>query len=273
MSLITLTSDIGHRDYLVGAAKGLIHQMCPSCQLVDISHEVQPYNLPQAAYLLRSAMPYFSEGSCHFLLVDLFSRSGNPAILCQNQGHYLFGPDNGLITMVLGHQPEKILLLNPAEGGAYTTMELIGLFAHTVKDLQDGVPWEHLGTPMDRCQELRSLQPMLDNTSIEAQVIFIDRFENVIVNITREQFEQARNGRTFYISVRNDDEITQISSSYSDVAEGSKLALFNTAGYLEIAINKGNAAGLLGLRDHWSSKDERQKNPNYYKSIRINFGS
>lgn len=273
MSLITLTSDIGHRDYLVGAAKGLILQMCPSCQVVDISHEVQAYNLPQAAYLLRSALPYFAAGSCHFLLVDLFSRSGNPAILCQNQGHYFLGPDNGVITMILGHQPEKVLLLNPADGGAYTTMELIGLFANTVKDLQDGVKWEHMGTPLESCQELRSLQPMEEGNFIEGQVIFIDRFENVVINISREQFEKSRKGRSFYISVRKDELITQISSSYSDVSEGNKLAIFNTAGFLEIAINKGNAAGLLGLCDYWGTKGERQSNPHYYKTIRINFES
>lgn len=273
MNFITLTSDIGHRDYLIGAAKGLIHQMCPTSQVVDISHEVPSFNLPQAAYLLRSALPYFAEGSCHFLLVDLFSRTSNPAILCSDHGHFFLGPDNGLITMILGRQPERRLRLNQADGGSFTTMELINLFAHTVRDLHQGVAWEHLGTPLESCEELRSLQPMVHEDYIEAQIIFIDRFENVVINISREQFESSRKGRSFRIFVRIDEQITQISSSYSDVPEGNKVAFFNTAGFLEIAVNKGNAAGLFGLKDYRPGIADRLSTPHYYQTIRIHFDS
>ncbi len=100
------------------------------------------------------------------------------------------------------------------------------------------------------------LRPLLDNNWIEGQIIFIDNFENVIVNITQEQFEEQRKGRKFRIVFKRDEVIDRISESYADVPEGEKLALFNSAGYLEIAINKGNAAGLFGLKG-FSEKNGR----------------
>ena len=115
---------------------------------------------------------------------------------------------------------------------------------------------------------------MLDNNWIEGQIIFIDNFENVIVNITQEQFEEQRKGRKFRIVFKRDEEIDHISETYADMPEGQKLALFNSAGYLEIAINKGNAAGLFGLKG-FSEKNMQasgiSQNQLLYQTIRVYF--
>ena len=113
---------------------------------------------------------------------------------------------------------------------------------------------------------------MLGENWIEGQIIFIDHFENVILNITREDFEQQRRGRSFRIVFRRDEVIDKISETYADVQEGEKLALFNAAGYLEIAINKGNAAGLLGLQD-FSTKQvgTHMQNRLFYQTVKVYF--
>lgn len=107
---------------------------------------------------------------------------------------------------------------------------------------------------------------MLDNNLIEGQIIFIDSFENVIVNITHEQFEEQRKGRSFRIIFKRDEVIDRISDTYADVPEGEKLALFNSAGYLEIAINKGNAAGLFGLKGY---SDKAMQSQLSYQTVKV----
>ena len=138
----------------------------------------------------------------------------------------------------------------------------------------DGVSLMEIGQPDVPYLEKNALKPLLGENWIEGQIIFIDKFENVIVNITRSQFEEQRKGRHFKIVFKRDEVIESISESYADVAEGEKLALFNSAGYLEIAINKGNAAGLFGLKG-FSEKTKQVssiiQNQVFYQTIRVYF--
>lgn len=276
MGIITLTSDIGLQDYLVGAMKGLLHQACPEHAIIDISHNILPFNLPQAAYLCKSALPWFPPETCHFILVNLFDKNA-PFLLCRHQGQYFICSDNGLITMILGKIPEIVVKLDLKFSGV-NMLELIKGFSEVVIALNYGTPLDEIGTPADTITERNPLMPILQEDYIEGQVIYIDRFENVIVNITREQFESCRKGRSFKIFVMRDDFISHISGNYADVAEGGKLAVFNSAGYLEIAINKGNAAGLFGLQSY---SREQESYPGisenilqkhlFYQTIRIHF--
>jgi S-adenosyl-L-methionine hydrolase (adenosine-forming) len=138
----------------------------------------------------------------------------------------------------------------------------------------NGESIKNIGTPDISIIEKNHLRPLLGEAWIEGQIIFIDNFENVIVNITREQFEEQRKGRSFKIIFKRDEVIDRISESYADTYEGEKLALFNSAGYLEIAINKGNAAGLFGLKGY-SEKTSKISNIMqtrlFYETVKIYF--
>lgn len=114
---------------------------------------------------------------------------------------------------------------------------------------------------------------MLGNDYIEGQIIFIDNFENVIVNIHKDEFEEQRKGRSFKIVFKRDEVIDKISETYADVNEGEKLAIFNSAGYLEIAINKGNAAGLLGLQGFSERQLQQSQYMNrlFYQTVKVYF--
>ncbi len=118
------------------------------------------------------------------------------------------------------------------------------------------------------------LRPLLGPKYIEGQIIFIDNFENVIINITREEFEEQRRGRSFKIVFKRDEIIDKISETYADVNESEKLALFNSANYLEIAVNKGNAAGLFGLEGYsekLNMQTQYMQNRLLYQTVKVYF--
>lgn len=268
MPLITLTSDIGSPDYLVGAVKAQLLQLNPDFQIVDISHNIPPFNYPQAAYVCRSAIKNFPEFSYHLILVNLFEKKPEQLLLAFHNNQYLFCADNGLLTVILEETPEMVIGLPLDKTAVKNTTYLTAVMGKVVNQLANGESVKNIGIPDVKFMEKRHLRPTLDNNLIEGQIIFIDSFENVIVNITRQQFEEQRQGRNFRIVFTREEFIDRISETYADVAEGEKVALFNSAGYLEIAINKGNAAGLFGLKGFSDKIREGQLS---YQTVKVYF--
>ncbi|HET9826640.1 MAG TPA: SAM hydroxide adenosyltransferase, partial [Chitinophagaceae bacterium] len=154
------------------------------------------------------------------------------------------------------------------------TLYCTQIMANAVNKLVNGESIKNIGIADVEYVEKNPLRPLFSDHWIEGQIIFIDNFENVIVNITRAQFEEQRRGRAFKIVFKRDEVIESISESYADVPEGEKVALFNSAGYLEIAINKGNAAGLFGLKG-FSEKTKQvssmMQNQLLYQTVRVFF--
>jgi S-adenosylmethionine hydrolase len=266
MALLTLTSDIGHQDYLVGAVKAQLLQINPAFNIIDVSHTVPPFNYPQAAYICRSAFKNFPEFSYHVILINLFEKKPDQLLLAFHKNQYYLCADNGLLSMILEETPDMVIGIPLDKTANKNTLYCAGIMAKVVNQLIQGEPVQNIGVPDAVYMEKNHLRPLLDNNWIEGQIIFIDNFENVIVNITREQFEEQRKGRRFKIIFKRDEEIDRISESYADVMEGEKLALFNSAGYLEIAINKGNAAGLFGLKGF-----SDQSTQLFYQTVKVFF--
>ncbi len=268
MPLLTLTSDIGSPDYLVGAVKAQLLQINKDFTIVDITHNIPPFNHPQAAYVCRSAIQHFPDYTYHLVLVNLFEQKPEQILLAFHKNQYLLCADNGLLTMILEEPPEFVIGIPIDKNMEKNTIHITGLMGKVVQQLVAGEPIRSIGDPDAPYLEKRHLRPTLDNNSIEGQIIFIDSFENVIVNITRRQFEEQRQGRGFRIVFKRDEIIDRISETYADVPEGEKLALFNSASYLEIAINKGNAAGLFGLKGFSEKLREGQLS---YQTVKIYF--
>jgi S-adenosylmethionine hydrolase len=148
------------------------------------------------------------------------------------------------------------------------------IFAKAYQNILDGKTLEECGDPEVSIEVKNPLRPLLREKYMEGQIIFIDNFENVIINITKEEFEEQRRGRSFKIVFKRDEIIEKISESYADVHESEKLALFNSANYLEIAINKGNAAGLFGLEGYSekvSVQTQYMQNRLLYQTVKIYF--
>jgi S-adenosylmethionine hydrolase len=276
MPLLTLTSDIGGHDFLAGAMKGQLMQSNEQFTIIDITHSLSPFNYPQAAYVCRNAIKNFAAGTFHLILVNIFDERPEHLLLAEHNGHYIGCADNGLITMVLEEAPQKVVALPLGKTNQKNTLFCISVFAKAFNDIIKGKSLEEIGDSSVSIKVKNPLKPMLGNNWIEGQIIFIDNFENVIVNINKEEFEEQRKGRSFTIVFKRDEVIDKISETYADVVEGEKLALFNSAGYLEIAINKGNAAGLFGLQG-FSEKQQQyaqqQFNNNrlFYQTVKVYF--
>ncbi len=270
MAILTLTSDIGHQDYLAGAVKGQLLQINPDFRLVDISHSLSPFNYSQAAYICRNAIKNFPPFTFHLLLVNLFEKKPEKLLLTFHRDQYIICADNGLLTMILEEKPEIVIGLPLAKGETRNTLHCVQVMGRAIQQVLDGESLMQIGEPDIEISEKNPLRPLLGENWMEGQILFIDNFENVIVNITHEQFEEQRKGRSFKIVFKRDEMISVISETYADVNEGEKLALFNSAGYLEIAINKGNAAGLFGLQG-FTEQSQNLQNRLFYQTVRIHF--
>jgi S-adenosylmethionine hydrolase len=170
--------------------------------------------------------------------------------------------------MIAPPKPEMVIGIPLDPLAIKNTLYCTRVIGKTICDLELGRIPETLGNPRVAYIEKNELRPVLADSYMEGQIIFIDNFENVIVNITRDEFEEQRKGRGFRIVFKRNESIERISETYADVPLGEKLALFNSANYLEVAIHKGNAAGLFGLQDF---TDQSLQHYLFYQTVRIYF--
>lgn len=247
MGYITLLSDFGYQDASVASAKGILAQVVPGSPVIDITHQTDPFHLQQAAYLLSAAYRNFPAGTCHIILYDIFYGPKPALVLSEKAGQYFLAPDNGILPLALGRQTEGCMLCYELSdnGSMHDWITAAGQVAGQLQTM----PPNALGLPMHEVKNAaRYLQPKVEPNGLEGHVIHIDRFGNVVTNITEDIFSRTGRNRPFRIGLVRDEVITEISRRYNEVKEGEKLCRFNSAGYLEIAINRGNAAVLLGLR-------------------------
>jgi len=274
MPILTLTTDIGQQDYLVAAIKGQIYSVNEYTTIVDISHHVSSFNYPQAAYFCDSAFKHFPVNSFHIVLVNMFDEKPTRMLLAYHNNQYIACADNGLLTMIIDEAPQRVVGLALPEGERPTTLTCTKVIANAYSQVLAGIDLEEIGETNIGIVEKLRLKYVTSPTTMEGQILYIDNFENVIVNITKEDFDRERNGRNFKIVFKRDEVIDNISDTYACVPQGEKVAFFNSAGYLEIAINKGNAAGLFGLQG-FSQATQKQsislQNKWFYQTVKIFF--
>lgn len=247
MANITLLSDFGLQDASVASVKGLLSQYAADLPVTDISHMVEPYHLQQASYLLNTAYKNFPAGSFHIILCDVFYTQNPQLVLCVKDGHFFLAPDNGILPLSFSTYDAVWRCATLQKG--QTMLDWTTIITKVINKItsNNGDASELDYEPIQMSNLLLHWQPKQSGNALECHVMHIDRFENVVVNLTNDDFENFRKGRDFRIQfVRHT--ITEISHSYSDVKQDDMLCRFNSSGYLEIAINRGKAASLLGLK-------------------------
>lgn len=262
MKIITLTSDLGLTDHYVGSLKGQLLSALGNVTIVDISHDVQAFNIAQAAYYLNNSWKEFPKGTVHFLNVD-----STPAIhiakpenntyplVMQLKGQFFIGSDNGIFSLIHGYEnADKLVRLDFSSAGLDLRYPARNIYIPAIGKILKGAKLEDLGEEITSVRQAFTTQPVIEKNLIKGTVIHVDKYGNVIINITEELFKQIGKGHPFTIFFKSSVYfIEQISDSYADVPMGEKLALFNENGHLEIAINKGTtgsgggANSLLGL--------------------------
>jgi len=248
MGIITLTTDLGHKDFYQAALKGSIISLYPTVRLVDISHDIAPFNIQQAAFVLKNAYKYFPKDTVHLIGIDSVFNKDTRYLAVKHKGHYFVGADNGIFSLLFEDVPEKAVELNIMQDLKFLHFPLTDIFAKAATHLAKGGTMEDIGDPVESLVKRVIIQPIIDGNTIRGSVIYIDSFQNVITNINKELFNQIQKNRDFELFFRRNESIKHLSWHYNEVPEGEKLCLFGISNHLEIAINKGNASGLLGLQ-------------------------
>ena len=264
MSIITLTTDFGHKDYFVGALKGKILSEHKEAVIVDISHEIDLFNTLEASYCIEAAYHNFPKGTIHIIGVDSERVGDTQHIAMQWDDHYFICADNGILNALIQKKiPQKIVAITIHDRLNIDASDM-DVFVAVACHIARGGLLNVIG------KEIQSLKPVNVLTSsisdnlneIKGQIVYIDSFGNCVTNISHKQFNDTIRGRKFEIVIKN-KKFSRLHKSYSDFQvtdvkqlkdlEGDFLALFNENGYLEIAIYKsnpktvGSAATLLGL--------------------------
>ena len=264
MSIITLTSDFGNLDYRIAAVKGSILSLNEDVHIVDISHEIDAFNLIQASYIVRNAYKYFPKGTILILSVDSFHHKSRKNILCKADGHYFVAADNGLLSLIFYDiNPEAIyeITLNNRFDDIVSFTPADVFVPAAVHIANGGLP-EVIGRKIDTARKLSFPKPVYNDSEkmIIGEVMYIDNFGNIISNINKDLFETIGKGyENFTIKFRNLS-LSKVFTSHTEVVSdweretefhGQSAAIFNASQLLELTIYKGSrkngAKSLFGL--------------------------
>ena len=266
MAIITLTTDFGEKDHFAGAIKGAIYSELPEVRIVDISHSVSPFNIPEAAYIIRNAFSSFPKGTIHVIGIDSEINQENKHIAIKLDGHYFVCANNGIMSMICTEiNPEKIVEIN-IHDKIETSFPVLDVFVKVACHIARGGTLEVIGKTISSIKPIKDLVPYVNDekTQMIGSIIYIDNYGNVVTNIIKKFFEDIQKGRSYEISARN-YKFKTIHKKYSDIVnfdipedkrndEGRGLVVFNASNYLEIAVYKsnsatvGSASTLMGLQ-------------------------
>jgi hypothetical protein len=247
MAIITLTTDLGDKDIYQAALKGSILKLLPSVNIVDITNNVAAYNIQQAAFILKNSFYYFPDATVHLIGIDTLYDADRKYLALKYKNHYFVGADNGIFSLMFDTDPQEIVEINIMQDLKFLHFPLADIFVKAACHLAQGGKLSEIGIPLAGIEMKMNLQPVVEKNLIKGAVIYIDSFQNVITNVTKDFFNTIQQGRRFTLSFKRNETINRLSWHYNEVPEGEKLCLFGISDHLEIAINKGNASGLLGL--------------------------
>lgn len=249
MAIITLTTDLGYKDFYQAALKGSILKTLPDVNVIDITHEIEAFNISRAAFILKNCFYYFPEGTVHLIGIDTVYSERNKYLAVKYRGHYFVGSDNGIFSLIFEEDAQEIVEINIMQDLKFLHFPLADIFVKAACHLASGKPLQQIGIKTKEIEQRMNLHPVIEQNQIKGSVIFVDSFENVVTNVTKEMFTKVQNGRNFTLFFKRNESINQLSWHYNEVPEGEKLCLFGISNHLEIAINKANASGLLGLKN------------------------
>lgn len=263
MAIITLTTDFGKKDHFVSSVKGAIYSLLPDTNIVDISHEISPFSITETAYILKNAYQSFPKGTIHIIGVDIELTPINKHIALLLDGHYFICPDNGIMSLIASEiNPTKIVEIN-IHDRVETSFPVMDVFVNVACHIARGGSLDVIGKSLEKITPNVELHPSLEGNRIIGSVIYIDNYGNAISNISKELFQDFGKGRAFTVYAGRYT-THKILDKYSDIVDfnspdsikfgpGSRLMLFNSSNFLEIAIYKsnpntvGSASTLLGL--------------------------
>ena len=265
MTFVTLTTDFGHKDYSIAVIKAALLSQIPGVNIIDISHQISPYNHSETAYILKNSYAAFPKGSIHIIGVESEFTPENIHLAMEFDGHFFIGADNGIFSLIKEElKSTKIVAIN-IHKSVITSFPVLDVFINVAAHISRDGALEVIGSPVNEIRELTNIKPVInpEGNKILGSVIYIDNYGNVVTNITEKLFKKIGKTRNFMISART-LKFRKIHNSYGGSIDfslpkekreedGKKVALFNSAGHLELAVYKsnpftvGSASSLFGL--------------------------
>ena len=245
--IITLLTDFGEDDGFVGIMKGVILNINPQASIVDITHRVPSHNIEAGSFILYNSYKFFPPGTIHVAIVDPGVGSSRKAIAVQTKDYVFIAPDNQILKYIF-HYEKSVRVFGISNQKYFlehisNTFHGRDIFAPCAAYLSRGTPIEELGSRIDEINQGEIFKPIVSDTFIEGQIIYIDKFGNLITNIPASLIQH----RKFKIRLEN-NEITSLSRSYSEEENSFPIALIGSSGFLEIVMYRQHAAYILNLK-------------------------
>lgn len=252
MSIITLLTDFGHKDWYVASMKGCILSIAPNAVCVDITHEIQPGDICSAAFILAQCFSDFPEQTVFLCVVDPGVGTERSAIAIRLGRSYLVGPDNGIFSYLVKREKDRGIEIHKIENESYIhkqpshTFHGRDIFAPVSAHLAQGAAISDLGPRLEKIEQL--ILPRVDyqKSKAKGEILFIDHFGNVITNIMQMKLEPNFQSDKIILMVGN--YIIPLVKTFGDVAVGESLAYYGSGGFVEIALNGGSAAEEFNLQ-------------------------
>jgi S-adenosyl-L-methionine hydrolase (adenosine-forming) len=244
---IVLLTDFGTRDGYPGVMKGAIARIAPGVPVIDLSHEVPPQDVRSASFLLGESFRHFPDRTVHVAVVDPGVGSSRRGLALRSRGHFFVGPDNGLFTPVLD-EAEVHSLDDPAYWleNVSNTFHGRDVFAPVAAHLASGVPLAALGHPVGDSVRLEFSAPLEVEGGWRGEVVYVDRFGNLVTNLTKQFVEDDVGGSC--VARLGGEDTWPVRRTYSDVPTGERCSVVGGFGRLELSVNQGNAASVSGAK-------------------------
>ena len=246
--ILTLTTDFGLSDHYVGAMKGVILGICPEAQIVDITHEVSPYEISEGAYLIAQAWPCFPKKTVHVVVVDPGVGTARRPILLEAAGQYFIAPDNGVLSMIYGSEKSKVRLISNERYFRHPVSRTFhgrDIFSPVAAHVAAGVPAARIGKLIEDYLRPAFQKPQrTGKRTWTGRILKIDRFGNIITNFHSGDLPDLEQ-RRFSMNL-GPRQIEVLVRSYGEAGTGEVFLIVGSSGYLEVSMNQGSAAKVIG---------------------------
>ncbi|MBK7388016.1 MAG: SAM-dependent chlorinase/fluorinase [Bacteroidetes bacterium] len=247
MPVITLTTDWGTKDYFTGAIKGDILSNCSNAIIVDITHQLNVFDLVSGAFIFRNSWHRFPEGTVHIIGVSSIQSGALEMIAFKHLNHFFLGANDGFFSMVFTETPKDIYYVLDAKGNRVVPESKA--LGESAAFLAKGGKVNDMGVKLTEFHQKTMLNPVIEENLIRGTIVYIDAFGNVVTNIKRELIDKMSANREYEITFRSKEySIKQIDEYYFEAPRGHIMARYNESNDLELAINQGSASTLLGLK-------------------------
>lgn len=240
--VLTLTTDFGTADGYVGALKGVLATHAPGVPLVDLTHDLPPFDTVSALLALRTAAPRFPPGTVHLVVVDPGVGTARRGLVVHGNGHWFVGADNGVFPALFAPGQARAYAIHAARfDGASATFHGRDVFAPVAAALARGEAIASLGDPIDDAARLQLATASRVGNIVKGSVIHVDRFGNLITNVARKALNDSS-----HVAVSLGRQPVKFARTFGDVNRGDSVAYWGSGGLLEIAVREGRAVDRFG---------------------------